>query len=171
MYEQNLMLQDNEVAAKTNLETGEYIEVRKRPNNLAKARVEYFKPKSIFTKQYSVAWNYLEKVLSTAEYKMAHRMCIMAKMNTNSLEPLNDNTATLELAEHFNVSRNHVKHMLNNLFNHGVFAKFELVKEDYDYTKYWILNPYLSFSGNVIKTDIADLFIGTKIERLVNEQL
>jgi putative ribosome biogenesis GTPase RsgA len=164
-------LNDNEIISKTNVETGEIKDIYKRPNNLAKARVEQFKPKSIFTKQYTVAWNYLEKVLSTAEYKMAHRMCVMAKMNTNSLEPLNDNTAMIELSEYFNVSRNHVKHMLDNLFKHGVFAKFELVKEDCEYTKYWILNPFLSFSGNVIKSDIAELFVGTKIERLVNEYL
>jgi hypothetical protein len=45
----------------------------------------------------------------------------------------------------------------------GVYGKFEIVDMKKGYTKYWLFNPYLSFSGKLINSDIAELFSGTRI--------
>ena len=90
----------------------------------------------------------------------------MAKMNTNSLEPFNGDTAIGVIANELNIGRNKVTPMFKRFFNLGVYAKFEVALENATYTKYWILNPYLSFSGKLISSDIAALFKGTVIERI-----
>ena len=89
----------------------------------------------------------------------------MAEAYTNSLEPLNDETTINQLASLFGISRNKVTPTLKKLFQLGVYAKFEVVKPDVPYTKYWILNPFLSFNGRTLDSDIANLFIGTVIEK------
>ena len=77
----------------------------------------------------------------------------------------------MKAAREFNIGRNKVSPLFNKLFKLGVYAKFEAYKPDVPYTKYWILNPYLSFSGKLIHSDIARLFIGTIIEKEFNKEL
>jgi hypothetical protein len=47
----------------------------------------------------------------------------------------------------------------------------EINKVDEPYKKYWIINPYLSFSGQVIKSDVRHLFQGTHISKAFNDPL
>lgn len=87
----------------------------------------------------------------------------MAKMNTNSLEPLNDSTTQIMIAQEFNIDHRKSKKIFDKLYNLGVYAKFDIAKVEVTYTKYWILNPYLSFGGKLVESDIANLFIGTQL--------
>jgi len=170
MYKQEVKLQDNERIMKVNSETGEVTTIPKRMNNIPENR-HVFEPDAIFRKDYTKSWEYLDKVLTPLEFKVVAKLCRMAKMNTNSLEPLNDNTTIQSIAEEFNIGRNKVSPLFNKLFKLGVYAKFEAYKPVVPYTKYWILNPYLSFSGKLIHSDIARLFIGTIIEKEFNKEL
>lgn len=160
MYKQEIKLQNNEVAAKVNTETGEINIVNKKINNIPKGK-EVFEPSAIFKKDYSNSWRFLRTHLGALEYKCAHTLALMAKANTNSLEPLNDDTTIPELMEVLNVSKNKVKPILKKLWEFGVYGKFEVKDADKPYTKFWIFNPYLSFSGKLINSDIANLFKGT----------
>lgn len=163
MREVTIRLQDDEIPAKVNKRTSEITEVNSRPNNIPDGK-EVFEAGGIFLKTYTKSWRFLQSKLTPFEFKVAFQLAMMAKANTNSLEPLNDDTTVNQLADILNVSRNKVTPILNKLFKLGVYAKFEVVKPDVPYTKYWILNPYLSFSGKLIYSDIADLFKGTTIE-------
>ena len=160
MYKEEIKLRHDEVAAKVNTQTGEITLVQKRPNNIPQGK-EVFEPKAIFRKDYSNSWLFLRKNLTPIEYKCAHTLAIMAKANTNSLEPLNDDTTISELMEVLDVSKNKVKPILKKLWELGIYGKFEVKDADKPYTKFWIFNPYLSFSGKLINSDIANLFKGT----------
>jgi hypothetical protein len=84
-------------------------------------------------------------------------------MNTNSLKPLDDNITIHELMSYFDISEKKVKTTFKKLFELGVYGKFEVAKKNKDYTKYWIVNPYLSFKGKTIEKSITELFKGTHI--------
>ena len=53
--------------------------------------------------------------------------------------------------------------------DYGVFGKFDVCLADKPYTRYWILNPFLSFNGTVIDSVIVKLFKGTHVERAFND--
>ena len=163
MYTQEVKLADNESVMKVNKETGEIKEVVKRPNNIPEGK-EIWQPNALFKKSYTKTWDYLEKELSALEFKAAFSMGMMAKANTNSLEPLNSETAFKELAEVLNVSKNKIKGVIEKLAYYGVFGEFSIInKDDPNWMKYWIFNPYLSFSGQLINSDIPNLFSKTRI--------
>ena len=161
-YKATIELQHNEIPAVVNAETGEVI-IKKRPNNIPDGK-EIFEPKGLFQKTYTKSWVFLKSKLSAFEFSVAFELALMAKANTNSLEPLNDETTVNQLVDRFNISRNKVRPLFKKLFELGVYAKFEVAKQDNPYKKYWILNPYLSFTGKLIESDIAELFKGTLIE-------
>ena len=160
MYTQTIKLKDNELPAKINVETGEVKEVDHKKNNVPEGK-EVFQPNAFFRKDYTNSWKFLNKYLTPIEFKAAHTLAMMAKANTNSLEPINDDTTLKELMEVLNVSINKVKPILNKLWDLGVYGKFDVKEVDKPYTKYWIFNPYLSFSGKLINSDISNLFKGT----------
>ena len=161
-WETNVKLKSDETPAKKNSITGEYQDVIQRPNNIPEDKI-VFQPTAIFRKDYTNSWKYLKRILTPTQYKAAHTLAIMAKANTNSLEPLNDETTLNELMEVLDVSINRVKPILLILFDLGIYGKFEVKQADRPYTKYWIFNPYLSFSGKLIHSDIASLFAKTHI--------
>jgi hypothetical protein len=164
-YSTELKLNHNELPAKVNVETGEVKVVNsQRKNNVPEGK-EVFEPKALFKKDYGNSWNYLNRVLTPIEYKAAHTLAIMAKANTNSLEPLNDDTTISELMEILNVSKNKVRPILDKLFELGVYGKFEVYNVDKGYSKFWIFNPYLSFSGKIIPSDIVNLFKSTHVAK------
>ena len=163
-YEVKLTLKDNELPAKINAESGETTPILKKISNIPDNKL-IFEPDALFRKDYNKSWEYLDSVLTPLEFKVVAKLCRMAKMNTNSLEPLNDDTTIQSIAEEFSIGRNKVTPLFNKLYKFGVYAKFEVVKTNVPYTKYWILNPYLSFAGKLIHSDIAKLFIGTMIEK------
>jgi hypothetical protein len=110
-YSLEIGLKHNEKAAKLNVETGEIKIIENRPNNIPDGK-EVFEPNGIFQKNYTVSWKYLESETSNLEFAAAMRMALMAKANTNSLEPLNDNATIDTLVEVLGVSENKVKVVL-----------------------------------------------------------
>jgi len=160
MYKVEYNLEQDEVALKMNQRTGEVKKLAVRPNNIPEGK-EVFEKDGIFRKDYTNSWKFLRKQLTPIEYKAAHTLAIMAKANTNSLEPLNDDTTISELMEVLNVSKNKVKPIMNTLWDLGVYGRFEVKHVDKPYTKYWVFNPFLSFSGKLINSDIANLFRDT----------
>ena len=74
------------------------------------------------------------------------------------------------LEEYFGVSRKKLPGILKNLFDIGVFAKFEVANIDEPYKRYWILNPYVSFKGRLVNSEIAKLFYNTHVERAYAKQ-
>lgn len=163
-YRTEFNLNHNEAPAKINLETGEVKALNKRPNNLPKGKI-VFQKDSIFKKEYPNGWKFLAKYLTPVEYMIAHRLGAMAKANTNSLEPLDDNTTMVQLMEIFEVSKNVINPILKKLHSLGVYGKFDVVREDKPYTKFWVFNPFLLFSGKTTDDSIAALFEGTRCER------
>jgi len=158
-YKVEYELAHNELPAKVDAITGETQILSKR-NNIPEGK-EVFEPNGIFRKDYINSWEFLDRELTPIEYKAAHTLAMLAKANTNSLEPLNDDATLKELMEVLNVSINKVKPILSKLWDLGVYGKFEIKEADKPYTKYWLFNPYLSFSGKLIHSDIATLFSGT----------
>ena len=163
-YKTEIKLNHNELPAKINIETGEVKQIEKPKSNLPQGS-ELFEPKGIFRKTFDPTEEFLDSVLTPLEFKVVARMARMAKSNTNSLEPLSDDLTLLEISEELKVNRRDVKLILKKLFDLGVYGKFEVVKEDVGYTKYWILNPYIRFQGKTINSDIKKLFEGTKIHK------
>jgi hypothetical protein len=159
-YETSIRLKHNESPAAIDLGTGGVRPLTPRPNNIPQNK-EVFEPQGIFKKDYTNSWRFLDKHLTPLEYKAAHTLAMMAKANTNSLEPLNDETTLKELMEILNVSINKVKPILQKLFDFGVYGKFQVKEAHIPYTKYWVFNPYLSFSGKIIGSDISNLFRNT----------
>lgn len=170
MYSKTVKLKDNESLAKINQETGEVIVVGNRANNIPDGK-EVFEPNGRFQKSYTKTWEYLDKVLSPLEFKVTAKLCRMAQINTNSLEPLNDETTAVTLAQEFDLDHRKAKKLFRRLFELGVYAKFEAYKPSIKYTKYWLLNPYLSFNGKIINSDIRLLFVGTILEKVYNNKL
>ena len=162
MYVRKLNLKDNEIAAKVNAETGEITTLKTVLSSLPDNH-EVWLPNSSFHKTYEATWNFLIKELKSDELKVVTIMSLMASANTNSLSPLNEELPITSLADYFKLDRSKIKKILNRLFDIGVFAKFEVSKTDVPYTKYWILNPYVSFKGKLVNSDIARLFHGTLI--------
>ena len=164
MYNTNVRLADNEVPVKMNIETGEYQVVTKRPNNIPEGK-QIFEPDAVFRKDYTNSWKFLQKNLTPLEFSAAMALALMAKANTNSLEPINDETGVRELSEKINVSINKVNNVIKKLYELGVYGRFSVAKIDVPFKKFWILNPYLSFNGKLIHSDIAELFQGTHITK------
>lgn len=169
-YKQTISLNEDELAAKVNTNTGEFEIVEEKDPYIIPKGKEYFESNASFKKEYSATWAYLNRVLNPLEYKAAHTLGLMAKANTNSLEPLNDTSTIPELMQVLGVSKNKVKPILQTLFNLGVYAGFEYYDADKGYTKYWLFNPYLSFSGKLINSDIKQLFKNTHIGKVFLKQ-
>lgn len=168
-YKQIVTTNEHQVAATVDTITGEVEIVEEKEFIIPKGK-EYFESNASFKKEYSATWAYLNRVLNPLEYKAAHTLGLMAKANTNSLEPLNDTTTIPELMEVLGVSKNKVKPILQTLFNLGVYAGFEYFDVDKGYTKYWLFNPYLSFSGKLINSDIKQLFKNTHVGKVFLKQ-
>lgn len=163
MYKAVLNLNHNERPAIINSETGEVRVEPIRPNNIPDGKQTWGINEKGWRKSLDYSWDYLDEVLTDLELRVALRLSRMAKLNTNSLEPLNDETTQQEISEIFNIDRRKSKLLFNKLHSFGVYGKFDVVREDVPYTKFWILNPYLSFGGKLIGSDIARLFLGTKV--------
>ncbi len=163
-YSHTFDLLHNEAPAKINLETGE-VKMLTKPMGKSNPDKMKFEPNAQFSKTYTKSWKYLDKVLKPHEFKAAYRLACKAKAFTNSLEPLNDETVLSILVEELGISKNQVKPVLKHLFDLGVYGKFEVADSKNSYTRYWILNPYLSFNGTWIDKTIADLFKDTLIAK------
>lgn len=166
-YEKVVQLKHHEIPAKIDLDTGEITSLYK-PNNLPQDR-EQFLANEKFDKHYWAShyvWDWLETTLTDLELRVTHKLVRVAKMNTNSLEPLNDDILLADLCKEFNIGKNKVGPMFKKLHTLGIYGKFDVVKESKPYTKYWILNPFLAFSGKFIEIGISSMFIGTTIHKI-----
>lgn len=164
MYTRNLKLKDYEVPAKINLETGEVVEVRNIFNSIPEGKELWLKNEK-FSKMFTYSWKFLVKYLKSDEIKVLIIMSLMAQPSTNSMPPLNEEVSMMQMEEFFGVSRKKLPGIFKTLFDVGVFAKFEVATEEEYYKAYWILNPYISFKGKLISSDITRLFYGTRIEK------
>jgi hypothetical protein len=162
-YEQTVKLPHNKKLASVDMETGEVIEIPTKKNNIPEGKQLFGKEEVGWSKSFNASWEFLDEVLTDLEFRVVNRLCRMAKSHTNSLEPLDDETTAIELAEYFKIDRRNSKKMFNKLYELGVYGRFSVKKEDIPYTNYWVLNPYLTFQGSTIKSDIASLFQGTKL--------
>ncbi len=169
-YKQVVTTNEHQVAARVDTRTWEVEIVEEKEYFILPKGKEVFESNAEFKKEYGASWAYLNRVLTPLEYKAAHTLGLMAKANTNSLEPLNDSTTIPELMEILGVSKNKVRPILQTLFNLGVYARFEYYDADKGYTKYWLYNPYLSFNGKLINTDIKELFKTTYIGKVFLKQ-
>ena len=165
MYKFNgFKLEDEEVLTKLNKETGEFKELHKRPNNIPQGK-ELWNP-GPFHKRYDAPWNYLLKHLTDKEIVIVSKMCLMAKPNSNSLEPLSHSSTSEEIAAQFGIHRNSVNKMFNKLFKLGVYAEFKFASIN-GIKHYWVLNPYISFYGKTISSALAELFRETKFAEMI----
>lgn len=166
MYETTIKLKHEEIPAKINIKTGEINEIKKRPNNIP-INKELWNPGS-FAKNFTSSWNYLLDNLSDKEISIVNRMVLMARPNSNSLEPLNNQSSVEEIAEKFHIHRNSVNKMFTSLLKHGVYAEFKFGSKT-GIKHYWVLNPYISFKGKTISKSLSDLFRETIIAELVQK--
>jgi len=166
-YEANILLKHDEEPAKINLRTGEVTTIYNKTPLKKKVKIAddmiKFEKDGVFAKSYNISWLYLKKELTVLEYSAAHNLALEAKAFTNSLEPINDNTILEHLQVILNVSINKVKGVLSTLFDYGVYGKFEIADSKKRHTKFWVLNPYLNFNGQMIDRNIVSLFDNTKI--------
>ena len=116
-----------------------------------------------FHKSFKNSWAFLRRELTALEINAVISMVVLSSANNCSLEPLNDSTTIGEIANHLHISISKTKSVLKTLYEYGVYGKFEISIPDKPYTKYWILNPFLSFNGTVIDTIIFKLFKETHV--------
>ncbi len=167
-YEELIKFNHNEIPAKVNIETGELIELNPRKNNIPNNR-QVFLPNENFDKVYYAShyvWEELELLLSDLELRVARKLVSYGSMNNNSLKPLSNDVTLKNLALEFNIGKNRVKPIFNKLFNLGFYANIDVKDERYpDLNKFWVLNPYLTFSGKTIHIGIISIFEHTPIKR------
>ena len=164
MYEKTIKLNHNEVAAKVNTETGEVSTINQRPNNIPQGQ-ERFSYDESFHKAYERSWLYLAKELSGVELKMALMMSCMTEYATNSLAPLDNKTSYDMLSERFKISKGSIGKVLNKLFEVGVYASFKYSHYRRGTVEEWVFNPFISFKGKLINSDLKNLFINTKVAK------
>jgi hypothetical protein len=161
-YTKEISLQHNEIPATLNIETGEIKIVKKgRPKKSIPNGKQLWLPNAIFNKSFPQSWKWLESVTTPLEFKCAVLLGLKAKAFTNSLEPFDDETCLRDISEQLNISLGVVSYTMKKLFTLGVYGRFETYTPDKPYSKYWLFNPFLSFNGKLINSDIAALFQGT----------
>lgn len=159
-YKTEVSLKHNEIAAKINVETGEVKPVNKPRGDSDKTMVK-FDLMSVYHRSNPKAWQTLETQTTPLELKVALKLAHFARAYTNSLIPLSDDTTAITLAEQLDIDRRMVAKCIDKLFKLGVIGKFEVYNSNQVHTKYWVFNPYLSFNGSKIKTDVVSLFSET----------
>ena len=162
MYEQTIKLQHNEIAAKVNLETGELQEVKKRPNNIPQGK-EKFNYDQAFIKSYEKSWEFLVNNLKKHELMVAVLMSTMTEYSTNSLAPLDDTVQMNHLSEKFGIGINQVKSTFKRLMDVGVYASFRYGHYKRGIVTEWVFNPFISFKGKLVDSDLKNLFLNTPV--------
>ena len=164
MYEKTIKLGNNEVAAKINMETGEVTEIKSKSNNIPDGK-EKFEYDASFTKSYEKSWLYLVNNLKPHELKIAVKMGTMTEYSTNSLAPLDNDMQMQELSELFGIGINQVRKSFKRLMDVGVYASFTYGHYKRGIVTEWVFNPFISFKGKLIDSDLKNLFINTPIAR------
>jgi predicted transcriptional regulator len=86
----------------------------------------------------------------------------MTEYGTNSLAPLDDKASYDMLAERFSISKGVVKTAFKNLMDIGVYATFKYGHYKRGVVEEWVFNPFISFKGKLIDSDLKNLFLNTK---------
>lgn len=158
-YKQEIELNNDEIAAKINVATGEVIPLASKQKRIStNPNAIPFEPKTMFSRTYTLAWKLLKTQTSDTEFRVAFELALRAKAFTNSLEPLDEDVTVRELAEEFSIGVNSVTKLFKKLYDLGVYGKFEVANQDSYYKRYWVFNPYLSFNGKTIDKGISELF-------------
>lgn len=157
-YKDSMSLDHNEKLVAIDVETGEIRE--KRKNNIPDDKEVFNEP---FIKLSRKGSEFLDINLTDRELRVIHRIILKSEFGTNSLKPLSDRTSNTILAEELGVHRTKITPMFNKFYDLGLYSSSSVM----DYTgvekTYWVLNPYLAFSGRLISKSLKRLFIGTKL--------
>lgn len=166
MYKREIKLENYEVPAKINKKTGEVKEVRYRANNIpdGKSRLDYRKyhiSNDLFATR-------VQNVFTYEEIGIVSYMSSIAEINTNSLKPLTNETSAVELSERFGIDRRKVKKIFDKLFHWGVYLQITYYSylEDAKVT-YWVLNPFISWKGNLKDDSLFTHFYDTNLTKLL----
>lgn len=165
MYTQQLRLNDNEIPAKINLDTGELIHEAKKSNNIPEgySKLDY---KEFGMLNLDISRK-LENYFTNTELSVIFKMISRCDFNTNSLKPLNDDMSLRDLADEFGISKSSVPKVFSKLFSMGVYGTFR-ISEHKEETLYWILNPYIFWRGRLKNDSIFIHFSNTDISKLLS---
>lgn len=163
VYRKTISLNHHEIPAKIDLKSGEVTPVLPLKNNMPEGKDTMGKKEIGWRKSFDGSWDFLEEVLNSNELRVAGMLSRKAQMNTNCIIPFNHDTSIINLAEEFKLDHRKTKQLFKKLFDLGVYGQFSVAEVDKEYTKYWILNPYLAFKGKLIDSDIKHLFRNTRL--------
>ena len=165
MYTQTIKLKDNELPAKINVETGEVKEVNHKKNNIPEGKVKLDYEEFVIVNQ--KLYNALTILkLNDTEIKLIHHLIGISKFNSNSLEPLHDDLQVRYKDELLNINKSNVNKITQRLFEIGVFLKIEVYTNNL--IKYWVLNPYISWKGNLVSDSLKQHFKDCVITKLLS---
>lgn len=157
-YKAEMNLSHNEKLVAVNLETGTFRE--QSPNNIPDDKLLF--DNGSFTKHYDRAWDFLEKHLDNREIGVVHKLIRKAEFQTNSLQPLSDETSLRILSDELQIGVNQVQAVKDKLHKLGVFASTSIVVKN-KVKSCWILNPFLAFNGRFPERTLVALFYQTDI--------
>lgn len=164
MYNKTITFSNNELSAKVNIQTGEIVTFQNNKRQLpeGKSKLDY--------DNFSIINNDMLKVLfkecNSSEIKVVLHMIYLSEFNTNSLNPLNDETSHRELGKIFNLDHKTIKTIFTHLKELGVYLQLNITEVD-GFKEYWILNPYISWKGKLKSDSLFLTFANTKIVRLL----
>ena len=162
-YTTEIKLEDNELPAKVNAETGEVKQLKKRTSTIKEGvQIQKFDE---FNKVNSRAIRFLESVLNNEELGIVFKMIQRCDYETNVMIPLNDESSCRELAGEFGINKNKVSETFKKLFNLGVYAQVKVANGLH--SEYWTLNPYIAWKGKFIEKAISVYFANTIIAKAV----
>lgn len=162
-YTTEIKLEDNELPAKINAETGEIKQLKKRTSTIKEGvQIQKFDE---FNKVNSRAIRFLESVLNNEELGIVFKMIQRCDYETNVMIPLNDESSYRELAGEFGINKDKVKKTFEKLFNLGVYAQVKVANGLH--SEYWTLNPYIAWKGKFIEKAISVYFANTIIAKAV----
>ena len=162
-YNKEINLNDNEIPAKVNTDTGEVKVIRTKSNNVPEGK-EIHKYDS-FSKVNQRALNFLTKILSNEELGIILKMIQKSDYETNVMKPLNDETSYRTLAKEFDVNKNRIKDALERIFKLGAYMQVKVYNGEENV--YWTLNPFIAWKGKFIPVDIKVYFDKTDIAKAV----
>lgn len=163
-YKQTIELNNNESLAKVNNETGEVTTFQSNKRKLpeGKSKLDY--------DNFSIINNNMLKVLfkecSASEIKVILHMIYLSEFNSNSLNPLNNETSHRELGKIFDLDHKTIKTIFTSLKTLGVYLQLNITEVD-GVKEYWVLNPYISWKGKLKSDSLFLIFANTKIVRLL----
>jgi hypothetical protein len=165
MYNTTLRLNDNEVPARLDKETGEVLKVDDfvKKNNIpdGKERVIYHDFSCVNTLTQKVCI----EIFSNEELGVIYKMIAISDFNSNTLVPLNDESSYRFLSENFGIPRRKVEQIFKKLFDWGVYAHVRVANGEL--SEYWVLNPFLSYKGKLMDSSLSTFFAQTKLSKLI----